>query len=454
VPVLLLAAYGCASSGSTNPEPRGFESVKETGLLETYREMGLLVGPDSFPVIGRIVYLRGPADSTLVGFAASIPSALLRFAREGDLFAANYLVSMLFSAGPDTVLRLSRREVVRVESFAETERTDESVIFQRFVALPPGQYTAALTVRELSSRYEAFDRLDLDVPSFTSKDHYLSWPLVAYRAAARSTYDQTPPLILAPRSTIAYTTAPALVVIENYSDEPGPVTLEAMIGDQTVWLDTLEWQLREKGPASGLSELPLYRLPPGPVTLRATVVTSGEVVESPLLVAGSDEWVFSSFEQALPYFAYAVDGETLAAWREAEPLSRSLLWEQFWRASDSVPSTASNEFLREYFERMTVANRRFLEGGIPGWQSDRGRAFVQLGDPDRELLHPPRITGQNTLLEWVYEESLPFPVQLFFEATDAFGTYRLTSSSSQVLSEAVRRLHRERREAGSPDASG
>jgi GWxTD domain-containing protein len=415
--------------------------------------MGLVVGPDSFPIIGRIVYLRGPSDSTLVGFTASIPSALLRFSREGDLFAASYLVNLLFEAGPDTVLRLSRREVVRVERFSETERTDESVIFQRFVALPPGQYTAALTVRELSSRHEAFARLELDVPSFGPDARSLSDPMVAYRAAPRSRYDQTPPLILAPRSTIAYTTAPALVVIEDYSGDPGPVTLEAMIDGEAVWLDTLEWQLREAGPASGLSYLPLSRLPPGPVTLRVTLVTSGETLETPLLVAGADEWVFSSFEQALPYFEYAVDEETLQAWSEARPLSRSLLWQQFWRSTDSIPSTEANEYLREYFARMTVANDRFPEADAPGWQSDRGRVFVQLGDPDREMIHPPRISGQNTLIEWAYEESLPFPVQLFFEAGSGYGTYRLTSGSNQVLDEVVRRLRQTRRESAKVGAS-
>lgn len=411
--------------------------------------MGMVVGPDSFPIIGRIVYLRGPADSTLVGFAASIPSALLRFSREGDLFTANYLVNIMFEAGPDTVLRLSRREVVRVERFGETERTDESVIFQRFVTLPPGQYTAALMVRELSSRHEAFDRLELDVPSFGPDAQQLSDPMVAYRAAPRSRYDQTPPLILAPRSTVAYTTAPAVVVIEDYSAEPGPVTLEALIDGVTVWLDTLEWQVRDQGPASGVANLPLSRLPPGPVTLRATLIGAGETLEAPLLVAGADQWVFSSFEQALPYFEYAVDSETLKAWSEAAPLSRSLLWEQFWRSTDSVPTTEANEYLGEYFARMTVANDRFQEANAPGWQSDRGRVFVQLGDPDREMIHPPRISGQSTLIEWAWEESLPFPLQLFFEAGNGYGQYSLTSGSAQVLDEAVRRLRESRKTAAS-----
>ena len=258
---------------------------------------------------------------------------------------------------------------------------------------------------------------------------------------------------------MAYTTAPALVLVEDYSGEPGPVTLEALIDGEAVWLDTLEWQLREAGPASGLADLPLSRLPPGPVTLRVTVITSGETLETSLLVAGADEWVFSSFEQALPYFEYAVDRETLQAWSEAGPLSRSLLWEQFWRATDSIPSTEANEYLREYFARMTVANDRFPEADAPGWQSDRGRVFVQLGDPDREMIHPPRISGQSTLIEWVYEESLPFPVQLFFEAGTGYRTYSLTSSSSRLLDEAVRRLRQSRRESAfrgpsRPDSDG
>ncbi len=451
-PILFCVASSCATSacatpGASNAEPRGFESARETGLLDTYRELGLVVGPDSFPIIGRFVYLKGPADSTLVGFTASIPNALLRFSREGDLFAASYQVQMTFGAGADTIRRVNRREVVRVERFAETERTDESVIFERFVPLLPARYVATVTVRELSSRHEASAELELEVPRFGAEAVPMSAPLVAYRAAARSTYEQTPPLILAPRSTVAYTTAPAMLVVEGYTVVSGPLLTEALVEGEPVWRDTVDWQFREGGPTSGLAQLPLDLLPPGRADLRVGVSGTDITRQTPLLVAGADEWVFASFEQALPYFAYAIDEETMDAWRAAGPLSRALLWQQFWIATDTVPDTPSNEFLVEYFGRMSRASERYPEPGEPGWRTDRGRAYVQLGEPDREILHPPRITGQNTMIEWVYDEALSFPVQLFFEAENAYGTYNLTLRSAQMLADAVQRLREDRKRA-------
>ena len=61
---------------------------------------------------------------------------------------------------------IERREAVRIPSFAETGRTEESVIFQDLVALPPGTYVVAVEARDaLGSRgFRAQDTLE--VPAY------------------------------------------------------------------------------------------------------------------------------------------------------------------------------------------------------------------------------------------------------------------------------------------------
>src|SRR5204863_55353 len=49
------------------------------------------------------------------------------------------------------VLQMSRDETVRVNNIRETQRRDESVVFQEFVAVRPGAYSVGVVVRDGNS---------------------------------------------------------------------------------------------------------------------------------------------------------------------------------------------------------------------------------------------------------------------------------------------------------------
>lgn len=44
--------------------------------------------------------------------------------------------------------------------------------------------------------------------------------------------------------------------------------------------------------------------------------------------------------------------------------------------------------LPDYFARVHEANKRYSEAGVQGWETDRGSAYVQLGDPDQVFVEP------------------------------------------------------------------
>src|SRR3954449_1580217 len=57
--------------------------------------------------------------------------------------------------------------------------------------------------------------------------------------------------------------------------------------------------------------------------------------------------------------------------------------EAFWLRRDPDPETPSNEFAKEFYERVEAADRLYGEGGVRGSLTDRGRALVLLGPPPR-----------------------------------------------------------------------
>jgi len=410
--------------------------------LADYGRMGFLTGTPDFPVIGRVLVFRGAGDSAYVAVAASMSPAALHFARDRGLFAARYQVLVSAVSGTDTVGRMNRQEVVRIEDFAETVSDEERVFFQRFMTLPAGDYDLTVTVRELTSRDQATRTFPVRVPSPGASDGRMTEPIVALRAAPRRSYRQVPPLIVSPRATVAASREPPSLVVEVYDGSVDSLTLRVTEGGDLLWEQDLPARPAEGGepaPRTVLTVLPLSRIPPGLADL-TVATTDGLESTSPLLVALDDVWAFADWNEVVEHLAYAFDSDTLDMWLEALLPERARLWTAFWEATDPDPDTPANEYLARYFDRMSTADHRYEESGLPGWRTDRGRAYVMLGRADEEVAGGGGETGEARYIEWRYGESLPFRVVLHYVDVNDFGIYRLDPRSRIVLRDASRRL--------------
>jgi len=98
--------------------------------------------------------------------------------------------------------------------------------------------------------------------------------------------------------------------------------------------------------------------------------------------------------------------------------SREAFKADFWKRRDTDPSTATNEFQEQYYQRMEEANRLFGdESHGRGHKTDRGRTYLLFGPPDSRYValhvtHPYEI--------WSYG-----PRILRFTDPDRQGNYRL-----------------------------
>jgi len=105
--------------------------------------------------------------------------------------------------------------------------------------------------------------------------------------------------------------------------------------------------------------------------------------------------------------------------------------EAFWRKRDPNRTTPENEYKTEHYLRIEYANTYLgRETYLNGWQTDRGRYYIILGEP-REVQ---RYEGYGSIVSthlWFYQgevgKGLPaFFYLLFFKHND-FGEYRLYS---------------------------
>ncbi|MEE8491986.1 MAG: hypothetical protein V3S60_10105, partial [Acidimicrobiia bacterium] len=172
VVVLALAfGTGCGSQwkrvGTDDLGPTAEETLTDVfNPQHAYQQMGRLTAPEPLPFIGHVVFADGPADSVIAVIGLSLENRSLTFQREDDTFVARYRVEMRLQQEGDPPIRLAREELVRVPTFQETLRNDESVLFQQSFHLIPGRYTVAIAVSDRASPSQSRAQAVYLVPDF------------------------------------------------------------------------------------------------------------------------------------------------------------------------------------------------------------------------------------------------------------------------------------------------
>lgn len=424
--VALASLLGAACSGTRGGTGDGGTEPGAALVrpLEVYRELGFMTGTAQFPAVASVATLAGPADSSYVLVGVSLPNSALRFLRQDDAFRAEYGVELLFMTEDSAIVRReTTREAVRVATFAETSRMDESVVFQHAVALAPGRYIVRLGISDLNSARGFGASGRIDVPSFDGVAAAISSPLLVHEAQGRAARDVPPSLVLNPRLTVPFGTATALLYLESYGVAAAGVRI-IDDGGVTAWSGTAAFE--GAGPVRhALVEIPTGTLPLGRVWIE---VDGTPEVRRPLVLTISDQWMVASFDDVLQFLRYIAHPAEITALRDESPERRRAAWDEFWAVRDPLPATAANEFREQFFQRVRHATEAFRETGRPGWQTHRGEVFIVLGPPDQVVeRHMGRtdLTGRPNAEEWTYA-SLPGGGRLSLLFHDRAGIGRLT----------------------------
>lgn len=113
--------------------------------------------------------------------------------------------------------------------------------------------------------------------------------------------------------------------------------------------------------------------------------------------------------------------------------ARGAFVDEFWKKRDPDPATAENENKTEFERRIAYANRWFKENRAlgRGWDTQRGRIFLQLGEPDNryltDMINSPQVKGYE---RWIYYN---YQLELIFVDKDGFGEYRLQNWPAELL---------------------
>lgn len=438
--VALLAgtAIGCGNWKRVGDETRPAPSESLTRIFNTtqfYQRLGRLAAAEPLPFVGTVGFAAGPADSAIAVLGLSLENRALSFQREGTVFVARYRVSIDFRREGAAPVDLVREEVVRVSTFQETQRADESVLFQQVLRIAPGTYNVTVTVRDAGSTSESRASAPFEAPRFGGATH--SAPILVYQATGRGSLADPLSLVLNPRGAVGYGSDTLLAYVEGYG-YPGPTMVPFTVYDEQekpIHRDSLRFR------GGRAVESQVIRLSPDSVSLGELRLVVGEGAGErsvSALVSFTQAWVVTNFDEMLDLLRYFGQDERLAAMRRAPDQERARLWRQFYEETDPNPSSPENEALNQYFSRVNAANQRFTDEGVPGWRTDRGEVLITIGPPDESVESSPGT--QSRIIRWTY---LSYRLELYFQDETGFGRLRLTPGSRAEYERILSRLRRQ-----------
>jgi len=444
---LVMACGSPRAATERNPRPLLAEGESPADISELYRQIGLMATPNPLSFVGKVAAFASTSpDTSLVLVSISLSNRGLTFSREGERYRAPYEVKLALMQGTVEAATVNTTEIVRVGSFREINRTDESVIFQHFLRVRPGAYTLTAAVRDVGGSKTATQQIAINVPAFSAGR--LSVPLLVYEAAGRSSLDTVPRLLASPRSSAVFgRDSTVAIYIEGYGQGTRLPIDFVVRNDRGVQLWRDSANLARNGSLfSGILSVPISAVGIGIANVSLIRRDTRDSVRAPLFVSFGEDIPLMSFEEMIGYLRYFTTPSRIRALRDAPLERRATVWAEFLRATDPVPETPTNEAMQSYFGRIHDANVQFQGDRNPGWLSDRGMVYVSLGEPDQiiernvnQTFSTSQATATTRVQIWQYRE---FNSQLaFFE--EGGGRWKLTRpSESEFMSLNARKQMR------------
>ena len=442
---ILLATGACSrqresrSPGSLPVPVPGGSPIEQPGRDQSsvYNQMGLIATATPLSYVGKVAYFASPSpDTTIMLASLSIPNRTLSFVRDGETYRAPYEVRLRVSKGATEVKSFESMEIVRVASFKEVNRTDESVLFQHYFRLPPGEYTVSFMVRDAASNRSAMQEGAITVPRLMPGA--LSTPLLVYEATRRATLDSVPRILASPRSSAVFgRDSTVSVYLEAYGQQASlPVTFVVQNDRGAVTFQDTTVLQRTNGLLAGAVAIPISRVGIGIANVTFMRADAKDTVRTPVFVSFGNDIPLLSYEELLNQLRYYVSPERLRSLRDTPTDQRGQAWAAFLKSSDPAPATPEHEGLQSYFSRLQQASLRFRDDGSGnrgGWLSDRARVYVVLGEPDQlyeqntnTAMTRTAISQRGRVQLWEYSQ---YRVRLAFYDDTGTGRWRMTQSS-------------------------
>jgi GWxTD domain-containing protein len=180
---------------------------------------------------------------------------------------------------------------------------------------------------------------------------------------------------------------------------------EAQAGTQTTSYQSLQQTNRVtyfngRGSALFRDTLDLVSLPGGEYMIQVLVYDDNDFLldEKTWFVKGGDikQRIFTNLDESIRMMRYVVPEPQLRTLLETRDLAVKRI--EFGEIWERLYGDDAQEKMDAYYANIYAAKNRFSEPEVPGWLTDRGRTFIQYGEPRIRAI---QIDGQD-YVRWTY----------------------------------------------------
>lgn len=309
----------------------------------------------------------------------------LPFLRVDDGYRSRYeMTAIIYDRDGRQVTGDSWRRSVEVATYEETNsrRAADSDVAEFTVA--PGRYVVKLELTSIDTR--AFGRVDRVVTVPEMKPGQLTIGTVVFETNATSPDNDAPP-VLNPARVYGEDNPTVIARIPVFGVPGSSYVLEQSVHNERgilekSWADTLD---QTSFMTEHVEEFTVLDLEVGPHVLKVKLAPSdgGKTITQRArfrVVTSPRSWGEDP-DKMLDQISYVATRDEMEFLTSVPAEERDPLWEEFWAAHDPEPATEVNEFKTEFLRRLGYANAQFTSL-LEGWQTDMGRIYIQLGEPD------------------------------------------------------------------------
>lgn len=327
----------------------------------------------------------------------------LEFSEASGTYEAEYEVRInVLDKNKDRVGTFEKERKITVATLRQS-RSDVDFRSNQFtVELPPGKYRAELTLADTRSGKVYARDLKFRLKKRDNRLPVLS-DMELVLAAGPSGEDTTAfdknGLTLVPSVAAEFGGSNdemanrVMFYVEVYdgSDEVDKVRMETVIRKrkrEMVYRDSL-WLDMAMSPHRQLREISIADLPPGLYDLEVTLKGRRNKRldrrrKEFTVVWSQDALLQHDYDKAIDQLEYIAQSDEIKALRKAvSPEEKRAGFDAFWEDRDPSPGTLVNETKNEFYRRVRIANLHFGHMRRDGWRTDRGRIYIQYGEPDQ-----------------------------------------------------------------------
>ena len=410
--ILFFALAASAQRQGTRPTPYGFDiNAKPPIFYNLFLEMN-------------------PGGKGLeLKFNINIQYDLLYFIKTDSGYVSGYDIALYAKETKtgETVFSQLWKENIREEKFEVTNSQRRYHITSKSfsVDFPPGKYQLDLDLTDETTGREYKSNRPFTVPDLT-EEYYLSD--IVFLTQDKS---QSAEIILPDNDIILEFNKDLYPYFQFDLMNAEKVNVKSELfrldEDHENLLRKKEASLNEKGVLHHFSEVIVKKdLKEGKYLLRYTLSTDRleKNIEKKFRIVWYQKPIpMYNLEMALLPMRYLLSDEEWEKIYDYSEEDQRNWYQSYWEKKDPDPDTPMNEVQVEFYKRVMEANSKFRTENYQGWDTDRGKALILYGDPDR-VRAKKYLEDAKSYEIWYYKQRNK---KLIFIDRDEDGAYILVS---------------------------